>query len=202
MKPRQRVSCPSPLRRVHKSAPRVALIVRTTRGRRGASVSQLSVSFLLNLARLRPAPPRLLRFYYDSFTRGVTRLLLDEGRGAVAPVLLFSERAASSADANRTKRNFSYAFFVLCETNGNTLNGIIVMKNKTPIKVIKRDERNRVKQATEEVKVERKSAQEAARDMVATVSEWVNEFQQKRRAETAHAFKTLLGASTPQTGKA
>ena len=76
------------------------------------------------------------------------------------------------------------------------------MKNKTPIKVIKRDERNRVKQTTEEVKVERKSAQEAARDMVATVSEWVNEFQQKRRAETAHAFKTLLGAQTPQTGKA
>lgn len=76
------------------------------------------------------------------------------------------------------------------------------MKNKTPVKVIKRDERNRVKQTTEEVKVERKSAQEAARDMVATVSEWVNEFQQKRRAETAHAFKTLLGAQTPQTGKA
>lgn len=76
------------------------------------------------------------------------------------------------------------------------------MKNKTPIKVIKRDERNRVKQPTEEVKAERKSAQEAARDMVATVSEWVNEFQQKRRAETAHAFKTLLGAQTPQTGKA
>jgi len=76
------------------------------------------------------------------------------------------------------------------------------MKNKTPIKVIKRDERNRVKQPTEEVKAERKSTQEAARDMVATVSEWVNEFQQKRRAETAHAFKTLLGASTPQTGKA
>jgi hypothetical protein len=76
------------------------------------------------------------------------------------------------------------------------------MKNKTPIKVIKRDERNRVKQTTEEVKVERKSAQEAARDMVATVSQWVNEFQQKRRAETAHAFKTLLGDATPQTGKA
>jgi hypothetical protein len=76
------------------------------------------------------------------------------------------------------------------------------MKNKTPIKVIKREERNRVKQPAEEVKAERKSAQEAARDMVATVSEWVNEFQQKRRAETAHAFKTLLGTPTAQTGKA
>ncbi len=76
------------------------------------------------------------------------------------------------------------------------------MKNKTPIKVIKRDERNRQKQATEEVKVERKSAQETARDMVATVSQWVNEFQQKRRAETAHAFKTLLNDPTAQPGKA
>jgi hypothetical protein len=76
------------------------------------------------------------------------------------------------------------------------------MKNKTPIKVIKRDERSRLKQATEEVKPERKTAQEAARDMVATVSQWVNEFQQKRRVETTQAIKTLLGDATPQPGKA
>jgi hypothetical protein len=76
------------------------------------------------------------------------------------------------------------------------------MKTKTPIKIIKRDERSRVKQVTEEVKPERKTAQEAARDMVATVSQWVNEFQQKRRAETAHAFKTLLNDATPHPGKA
>jgi hypothetical protein len=73
------------------------------------------------------------------------------------------------------------------------------MKNKTPIKVIKREQRNRLKQTTDEVKTERKSAQEAARDMVATVSQWVNEFQQKRRAETAQAIKTLLtNEPTPQ----
>ena len=73
------------------------------------------------------------------------------------------------------------------------------MKNKTPIKVIKREQRNRLKQTTDEVKTERKSAQEAARDMVATVSQWVNEFQQKRRAETAQAIKTLLNNDpTPQ----
>ena len=76
------------------------------------------------------------------------------------------------------------------------------MKNKTPIKVIKREERNRPKQTADEVKAERKSPQETARDMVANVTQWVNEFQQKRRAETAHAFKTLLGDATPQTGKA
>ena len=76
------------------------------------------------------------------------------------------------------------------------------MKNKTPIKVIKREERNRPKQTADEAKAERKSPQETARDMVANVTQWVNEFQQKRRAETAHAFKTLLGDATPQTGKA
>jgi 16S rRNA C1402 N4-methylase RsmH len=77
------------------------------------------------------------------------------------------------------------------------------MKTKTPIKIIKRDERNRQqRQATDDVKAERKSPQETARDMVATVSQWVNEFQQKRRTETAQAFKTLLGETSPHPGKA
>ena len=76
------------------------------------------------------------------------------------------------------------------------------MKNKTPIKVIKRDERNRQKPAAEEVKTERKTAQETARDMVANVTQWVNEFQQKRRSETAQAIKTLFSDPTPQTSKA
>ena len=49
---------------------------------------------------------------------------------------------------------------------------------------------------------ERTSAKEAARDMVATVSQWVNEFQQKRRSETAQAIKTLFADATPQTSKA
>ena len=77
------------------------------------------------------------------------------------------------------------------------------MKKKTPIKIIKRDERNRQQQkATEEVVPERKTAQETARDMVATVSQWVNEFHQKRRSETAQAIKTLFADPTPQTSKA
>src|SRR3712207_1728955 len=132
MKPRGRVCCPSALRRVHESRPRVTLIGQATRTRRGASVGRLSGSFLPNLARLRPAPPRLLRFYYDSFTRGVTRHRLTRAVTAVAPVLLFTERAASSADANRTKRNFSYAVFVLCVTNGNKLNGINSHEEQNP----------------------------------------------------------------------
>jgi len=76
------------------------------------------------------------------------------------------------------------------------------MKKKTPIKVIKRDERNRQQAATEEAEPERKTPQETAREMVATVSQWVNEFQQKRRSETAQAIKTLLTDATPQTSKA
>ena len=76
------------------------------------------------------------------------------------------------------------------------------MTKKTPIKIIKRDERNRQESAGEQPKNGRKSAQEAAREVVNTVTNWVNEFQQKRRAETAQAFKTLIGDATPQAGKA
>ncbi|MDT5269029.1 MAG: hypothetical protein QOH49_1215 [Acidobacteriota bacterium] len=76
------------------------------------------------------------------------------------------------------------------------------MQKKTPIKIIKRGERNRQQQPAAEPVVERKTAQEAARDMVATVSQWVNEFHQKRRSETAQAIKTLFTDPTPQTSKA
>ena len=76
------------------------------------------------------------------------------------------------------------------------------MQKKTPIKIIKRDERNRQQQPAAEVVIERPSAKETARDMVATVSQWVNEFQQKRRSETAQAIKTLFTDPTPQTSKA
>jgi len=77
------------------------------------------------------------------------------------------------------------------------------MQKKTPIKVIKRGERNRQQQtAPAKPAAERTSAKEAARDMVATVSQWVNEFQQKRRSETAQAIKTLFADQTPQTSKA
>ncbi len=77
------------------------------------------------------------------------------------------------------------------------------MQKKIPIKVIKRDERARQQQpAAADAGTERPSAKEAARDMVATVSQWVNEFQQKRRSETAQAIKTLFADPSPQAGKA
>lgn len=72
------------------------------------------------------------------------------------------------------------------------------MKTKSPIKVIKRDERGRRNVSVEESAEIKKSAQESARDMVATVSGWVSEFQQKRRSETRQAIKTLFPDATPQ----
>ena len=65
------------------------------------------------------------------------------------------------------------------------------MKTKQPIKIIKRGERA-VEKATPEQEVAKKTTQESARDMVATVSSWVSDFQQRRRNETAQALKTLF----------
>ena len=66
------------------------------------------------------------------------------------------------------------------------------MTKKAPIRVIKRGELNRQEKPPERVKSTRETAQETARDMVATVTNWVSEFQQKRRTETKEAFKTLF----------
>lgn len=69
------------------------------------------------------------------------------------------------------------------------------MTRKSPIKIIKRDERNRSGN-DKQTKSPKESAQETARDMVATVTNWVNEFQQKRRIETKQAIKTLFNEPT------
>ena len=67
------------------------------------------------------------------------------------------------------------------------------MTTKAPIKVIKRNERNsEKKKVAEGPNAVKKTAQDTARDMVATVSDWVNEFQQKRRTETKQAFQNLF----------
>lgn len=66
------------------------------------------------------------------------------------------------------------------------------MTTKAPIKVIKRNERNRENNVADGENAVKKTAQETARDMVATVSDWVNEFQQKRRTGTKQAFRNLF----------
>jgi uncharacterized membrane-anchored protein len=76
------------------------------------------------------------------------------------------------------------------------------MTTNKSIKIIKRGERAAQEAASAAQSEQKKSAHEAARDVVATVTEWVNEFQQKRRTETTHALKTLFGETTPQPTKA
>jgi hypothetical protein len=69
------------------------------------------------------------------------------------------------------------------------------MSKKNPIKIIKRDERNRQEKTEASGKPARQSAQETVRDMASTVANWVSEFQQKRRTETTRAIKNLFPES-------
>jgi hypothetical protein len=62
------------------------------------------------------------------------------------------------------------------------------MSTKKAIRVIKKGERNRQEKPAPKIK----PARDTARDMVETVTNWVNELQQRRRTETARAIKSLL----------
>jgi hypothetical protein len=69
------------------------------------------------------------------------------------------------------------------------------MSEKKTIKVIKKGEK-----ARPIVKAKATTARETARDMVGTVTNWVTEFQQKRRAETTNALRLL--SKTPRGSEA
>ena len=69
------------------------------------------------------------------------------------------------------------------------------MSEKKTIRIIKKGEKPRPV-----VKAKATSARETARDMVETVTNWVNEFQQKRRAETTTALRML--SKTPRGSEA
>ena len=74
-----------------------------------------------------------------------------------------------------------------------------IMSTKPAIRIIKREERHRREKSAEiEATTSKKTAQETAREMVATVTEWVTELQHKRRTETARAIKILLPKTSPQ----
>jgi glycyl-tRNA synthetase beta subunit len=97
--------------------------------------------------------------------------------------------------------NFFDALSVLYNERNKQAGNAIMTTNKS-IKIIKRGER-----AAQEAEVSSSSSthseeKKSARDVVATVTEWVNEFQQKRRTETTQALKTLFGETTPQPTKA
>lgn len=71
------------------------------------------------------------------------------------------------------------------------------MPEKKTIKIIKKDERTR--KPAPAIKGNTKA--QTAREMVQTVTNWVNELQQKRRVETTEAIKSLL-PKTPRPSEA
>jgi hypothetical protein len=62
------------------------------------------------------------------------------------------------------------------------------MSEKKVIKIIKKDERVRKQKPVPKPN----TTAQTARDMVQTVTNWVNELQQKRRVETTNAIKLML----------
>jgi len=72
-----------------------------------------------------------------------------------------------------------------------------MIKENAKIKIIKK---GAVKISKPKVEIEKKSKHEAAREMVSTVSNWVNDFQQRKRVETKQAFANLFNAS-PKTSE-
>lgn len=67
------------------------------------------------------------------------------------------------------------------------------MDTKAKIKIIKKGSQTPIQKAKRK-KTKSKSSQQTAREMVSTVSSWVNDFQKKRREETTEAFKMLFDA--------
>jgi hypothetical protein len=65
------------------------------------------------------------------------------------------------------------------------------MTDKKTVKVVKRAERT--KRPTS-VRAAREKKRKTATDMVATVTSWVNDLQQKQRIETSKAIESLVRA--------
>jgi hypothetical protein len=69
------------------------------------------------------------------------------------------------------------------------------MSEKKQVRIVKKGEKK-----SPVVKVKANVARETARDMVDTVTNWVNEFQQRRRNETTAALRIL--SKTPRGSEA
>jgi len=69
------------------------------------------------------------------------------------------------------------------------------MSEKKTIRIVKKGEKNRPV-----VKVKTGTARDTAREMVQNVTNWVTEFQQKRREETSNALRIL--SKTPRGSEA
>jgi hypothetical protein len=71
------------------------------------------------------------------------------------------------------------------------------MTNKAKIRIIKK---NDAAVLTTQVKTEAKSKRAVARDMVTNVSNWVNDFQSRKRDETKIAFEQLFVQNPQPSG--
>jgi hypothetical protein len=69
------------------------------------------------------------------------------------------------------------------------------MSDKKQIRIVKKGEKK-----SPAVKAKTNNARQTAREMVDTVTNWVNEFQQKRRTETTTALRIL--SKTPRGSEA
>jgi hypothetical protein len=69
------------------------------------------------------------------------------------------------------------------------------MSDKKTIRIIKKGEKSRPI-----VKAKAATARDTARDMVETVTNWVTEFQKKRRDETTNALRMI--SKTPRGSEA
>ncbi len=69
------------------------------------------------------------------------------------------------------------------------------MTTKAKIKIVKKKDISPVNKAEID---ESKENKEIGRKMVSNVSNWVNDFQKRKRDETKQAFETLF-SKTPQT---
>ena len=67
------------------------------------------------------------------------------------------------------------------------------MSEKKTVRIIKKGQVKREQKPAPQAN----SARETAREMVKTVTNWVNEVQHKRRAETANALKFLSKTPRP-----
>ena len=67
------------------------------------------------------------------------------------------------------------------------------MSAKKTVRIVKKGQLTQVAKAQPKTS----AARETARDMVKTVTNWVNELQQKRRAETARALKLMSDTPRP-----
>jgi hypothetical protein len=68
------------------------------------------------------------------------------------------------------------------------------MSEKKVVKVIKREDRVQKKASA---RAARNNKRKRPTDMVTTVTSWVNDFQQRQRAETSKAIENLIRARQP-----